>query len=55
MKYIVFTDIFFIIFTLCFLFGDYMKGKLQKDTFIKLLLSYIVCLALMISLLKTNW
>ena len=34
---------------------EYRKGKLQKNTFVKLLLSYIVCLALMIILLKTNW
>ncbi len=55
MKYICFTTIFFIIFTLYFLFVDYKKGKVQKDTFTKLVWSYVVCIVLMIVLLKTNW
>lgn len=55
MKYIAFTTIFFMAFTLVYLFGDYKKGKVQKDTFIKLVLSYLVAISGMIYLLVVNW
>ena len=55
MRYIAFTTIFFMVFTLIYLFGDYKKGKVQKDTFTKLVLSYIVAIAGMGYILITNW
>lgn len=55
MRYIAFTTIFFMILTLFYLFGDFKKGKVQKDTFVKLVLSYLVSIAGMVYLLIANW
>lgn len=55
MRYIAFTTIFFMVFTLFYMFGDYKKGKVKKDTFIKLVLSYLVAIAGMTYLLIANW
>lgn len=55
MRYIAFTTIFFMIFTLIYLIGDFRKGKVQKDTFVKLVLSYLVAIVGMVYLLIANW
>ena len=55
MKYIAFTTIFFMVFTLFYLFGEFKNGKVPKDTFIKLVLSYLFAIVGMVYLIIANW